>query len=396
VLVAAVLGSLVVVAPVAFAGEGPRFVRPASGATLTPGELLEFEVAPVPGATDYLWGFFQDGAAVWENYANERVLSGPTYRIDPGTPAAEAIRPGALEVWVRGNVAGAWTEATILNVTVAPSAGAAKCRTIRFYGLRGSGEPAYKGEEGMGTLVFDTYAQFVSRANYAGVTVTADGVDGYPAVPFFDLMNDDLIEQRALKGAFESVQKGATSLGGLVESRRAANPAECFIFAGYSQGAWVIGEYLSSASGQELVKSDRIAGVVLYADPLFDPSFAESIGDDYLGVARQLKYFTGGDVPYIQSGIKEKVRSYCLSEDVVCNFRWKSLQAAYEILSGIPGGPPGSLQEAVRAMPNLFCLSKSDPTRVFCPHFDYRHSVSHLPVSDDGAIFLAQTALGLP
>jgi hypothetical protein len=37
-----------------------------------------------------------------------------------------------------------------------------------------------------------------------------------------------------------------------------------------------------------------------------------------------------------------------------------------------------------------------EPDRVFCPHLDYRHSVSHLPVSDDGAVFLAQTALGLP
>lgn len=366
-------------------GSGPTFVYPSNGETLPYSSSLVFEVRPIADATGYLWGFFQQGKAVWENYQNERVLSGTKYRIDPGTAAHNAIQPGALQVWVRALVNEKWTDATILDINVAGDSGPSSkpCPNIVFYGLRGSGEPDYDGEHDMGTLAFDTFGQFVSRANSVGVKVRADGIGGpdYPAAPFTDRFKDDLVKNAArhvlLGQEFVSVQKGAVSLEERVNKERRADPAMCFIFAGYSQGAWVIGEYLAREDGKELVRSGKIAGIVLYADPLYDPSYEEAVGGDLPGSARLLGFYSGGKTPYIPAELKGKVRSYCLNDDFVCNFRWESLS---QLLADIE---------------NVSCLAEN-PARLFCPHYDYRHSVSHLPVSDDGASFLGQTVLGLP
>jgi hypothetical protein len=336
---------------------GPAPMSPTSGQTIDAGSVLTFEVRPVDGATGYLWGFFQNGQAVWENYANERVLSGTTYTIAPGSAAHQAIKPGALQIWVRGLVGGQWTDATIIDVTVV--AGAVRprpCPTITFYGLRGSGEPAYPGEENMGSLAFDTYGQFVQRANHAGVRIIPDGVTAYPAVPVQDWFKEDLLDEFVVNREFSSVKLGAASLEAKVTETSTADPSMCYIFVGYSQGSWVIGEYFASASGNALVNSGRIAGVVLYADPLFDPTYPEALGDEYPGIARARNLTSVGKSPYVPQPLKGKVRSYCLTNDIVCNY---------------PHGGIG-------------------------PHLDYRHSTSHLPMSDSGASFLGELILGLP
>lgn len=337
---------------------GPVLVSPTSGQTLDSSGPLVFEAQPVDGASGYLWGFFQGGEAVWENYANEGALSGTTYRIEPGTAAHQAIKPGALQIWVRGNVDGLWTDATIVDVTVAAgTGGSAPCPTITFYGLRGSGEPAYEGEENMGSLAFDTYGQFVQRANYAGVKILPDGVSDYSAVPVIDLFNEDLLDEAVANREFSSVKLGTASLEGKVSEARRADPAMCFVFVGYSQGAWVIGEYLAGRNGKELVGSGRISGIVLYADPLFDPAYEEAVGDDHVGIARAWKLTGVGDSPYVPEKLDGKFRSYCLRNDIVCNYN-----------------PPHSS---------------------IGPHLDYRYSTSHLPMSDEGASFLSELILGL-
>jgi hypothetical protein len=338
---------------------GPALVSPTSGQTLDFGRQLVLEVRPVDGATGYLWGFFQNGKAVWENYANEHVLSGTTYTIAPGSAAHEAIKPGALQIWIRGLVGGQWTDATIVDVALVAGTGRARpCPNITFYGLRGSGEPAYAGEENMGSLAFDTFGQFVQRANYAGVHVIPDGVTDYTAVPVGDWFHEDLVDELVVNKELSSVKLGAASLEAKVAASTAADPAMCYVFVGYSQGAWVIGEYLASRGGRSLVASGRIAGVVAYADPLFDPSYAETIGDKFLGIARALKLTGVGNSPYVPKNLKGKMRSYCLKNDIVCNFN-----------------PPYSS---------------------IGPHLDYRYSTSHLPMSDTGASFLGELILGLP
>src|SRR5436190_17455819 len=102
------------IAPPALAAvPGPTMVSPSDGQTLNYNDDFSVHVEPVAGASGYLYGFFQNSTMVWENYANERHLSGTEYTIAVNTPAHAAIKPGALQIWARALVNGAWTDATI-------------------------------------------------------------------------------------------------------------------------------------------------------------------------------------------------------------------------------------------------------------------------------------------
>ena len=102
--------------------EGPSFVYPKNGQTLDSEGAYVFKVTPVPGASGYLWGFFQGGKMIWENYRNERKLSGTEYAIRPGTLAHKTFVKGKVAVWVRGLVNGKWTKATIITIHLQPKA----------------------------------------------------------------------------------------------------------------------------------------------------------------------------------------------------------------------------------------------------------------------------------
>jgi Peptidase A4 family len=97
---------------------GPTVISPSDGQTISYSDNFSIRVQPVEGASGYLYGFFQNSSAVWENYANEHSLSGTEYTILANTPAHAAIKAGALQIWVRALVNGAWTDATVLNVTL--------------------------------------------------------------------------------------------------------------------------------------------------------------------------------------------------------------------------------------------------------------------------------------
>jgi lysophospholipase L1-like esterase len=100
--------------------DGPSFVYPKNGQTLNYEGAYLFKVKPVPGASGYLWGFFQGGKMVWENYRYERKLSGTEYAIRPRTPAHKKFVKGKVAVWVRGLVNGKWTKATIITIYLRP------------------------------------------------------------------------------------------------------------------------------------------------------------------------------------------------------------------------------------------------------------------------------------
>jgi hypothetical protein len=86
------------------------------------GQVLDYEgsylfkVNKLPAAEGYLWGFFQNGVMVWENYRDEGVLSGNEYGIHPGTLAHSQFAPGPVEVWVRASIKGQWTDAAVITI----------------------------------------------------------------------------------------------------------------------------------------------------------------------------------------------------------------------------------------------------------------------------------------
>jgi NPCBM/NEW2 domain len=146
--------------------DGPRFVYPENGQTLDYEGAYVFKVKPVPGASKYLWGFFQGGKMVWENYADERKLSGTEYSIQPGTSAHKRFVEGDVDVWVRGLVNGDWTDATIITIRLQPGAASP------------GQEAASPGPEANGVVSYvDDYAQECSAASLTARGASINGSD---------------------------------------------------------------------------------------------------------------------------------------------------------------------------------------------------------------------------
>jgi len=79
-----------------------------------------FKVKAIPSAEGFLWGFFQNGVMVWENYRDEGTLSGNEYGIHPGSIAHSKFAHGDVEVWVRASINGQWTDATVITIHLQP------------------------------------------------------------------------------------------------------------------------------------------------------------------------------------------------------------------------------------------------------------------------------------
>ena len=101
---------------------GPIFDYPVDGQDLDYEGSYLFRVLPMEEAEGFLWGFFQNDVMVWENYRDERMLSGNEYAIHPGTVAHAQFVPGDVEVWVRAMVDGHWTDATVITIHLVPRA----------------------------------------------------------------------------------------------------------------------------------------------------------------------------------------------------------------------------------------------------------------------------------
>jgi len=101
---------------------GPVFDYPVDGQDLDYEGAYLFRVLPMDEAQGFLWGFFQNGVMVWENYRDEGILSGNEYAIFTGTVAHAQFVPGDVEVWVRAWIDGDWTDATIITIHLVPRA----------------------------------------------------------------------------------------------------------------------------------------------------------------------------------------------------------------------------------------------------------------------------------
>jgi hypothetical protein len=127
-VVPAAVGS--VAQPAVAAEPGPPWITPHNGDTIPFPNDLYFQVGAIPRSVGYLYGFFENGTAVWENWANEHHLDGTTYPLPLGSPGHRALGSGArgqvswpLQIWVRGYIDDGggnyhWSDADIINVTL--------------------------------------------------------------------------------------------------------------------------------------------------------------------------------------------------------------------------------------------------------------------------------------
>jgi len=118
----AILGrdSVNVVGPNRPGNRAPVFIYPVDGQTLDYEGSYLFKVKAIPSAEGFLWGFFQNGVMVWENYRDEGTLSGNEYGIHPGSLAHSKFAHGDVEVWVRASINGQWTDATVITIHLQP------------------------------------------------------------------------------------------------------------------------------------------------------------------------------------------------------------------------------------------------------------------------------------
>lgn len=104
----------------------PEMVYPVDGQVLNYGypHGYMFKVKPVAGASGYLFGFFQDGVMVYENWRDDKTLSkSGEFAIWPSNPFYPKIQAGDLQVWVRVWINSQWSEARVINIKlVSPTA----------------------------------------------------------------------------------------------------------------------------------------------------------------------------------------------------------------------------------------------------------------------------------
>ena len=227
--------------------------------------------------------------------------------------------------------------------------GASPCKDVQFFGAHGVGEGGGTGslKDQMGEVAADTWDKFSSKAKVS-VGVTAVRYPKVDAVPFVSDLGTWSIVQKA-------VSEANTELASEVNAHFIGCPNERFILVGYSEGAWVIGEFLRTAGSATL---KRVAGVVLYGDPQFDPT----------GILRSFPGLPAFGPPYVPPAVADRFVSYCLSYNLPDGSR-----VAYDPICQF------------HAIDTASCLaSMSDPSNVVCPHFHY----ARLGGSQRGADFL--------
>ncbi|MFI1507590.1 cutinase family protein [Streptomyces sp. NPDC020597] len=173
------------------------------------------------------------------------------------------------------------------------------CRDFYFFGGHGLGEG---GAGDWGSTVQDIYNNYVKSINDADPDVSVDGeAIAYPRTEFPGFGPVEYAKE-ALKKERPEVAAGADALKKQLTSRiSACQGVEHYVLAGFSQGAWVIHQYLKNVPKEML---DKISGVAVLGDPQFTGS----------GIISKLlpNYAIH---PYFPPGVRHQ--SLCLSYDLL-------------------------------------------------------------------------------
>lgn len=169
------------------------------------------------------------------------------------------------------------------------------CRDLYFFGGHGLAEG---GVSDWGATVKDVYDNYEKGIHEADPDVSVGGeAIAYPRTEFPDWVR--LVRARFSSRQEEEVINGSIALSDQLTERYKACPGERFILAGYSEGAWVIHDYLKNLGTKAL---DRIAGVVLLGDPQYAGT----------GIIPKL-YPNHAITPYFPPALKGKAASWCVS-----------------------------------------------------------------------------------
>lgn len=200
--------------------------------------------------------------------------------------------------------------------SVVPAAQADSCPSMRFFGVRGSGETNTSVGAGYGLVVSTVDSNFLLRAARAGIVMQDSFID-YPSVGFPDFLDSSKYEASLVEGTFTLYH----SITDFVNS--SCGKTTGIYLAGYSQGANVIDDVLEMLKHSPSVEA-RIRGVVLFGDPRFNPSETSvdqgSYDSRHGGIAGSSNITgTGEGLIHYTTFERSIVSSYCMKGDEVCN-----------------------------------------------------------------------------
>ncbi len=98
----------------------PTMVYPQDGQTIDLEGHYMFRVNDVPGASGYLYGFFQDGNMVFENYRDMKSLSSADFALWDSHPYHSKFHSGSMKVMIRALVNNNWTDAREITLNLKP------------------------------------------------------------------------------------------------------------------------------------------------------------------------------------------------------------------------------------------------------------------------------------
>lgn len=104
----------------------PKMVYPVDGQTLDLEGAYMFKVKPVEGASGYLFGLFQNGNMVYENYRDGKYLSSNgEFALWENNPFHAKFHNGEVKVMIRAYVGNQWTDAREITIILRPRGGTA-------------------------------------------------------------------------------------------------------------------------------------------------------------------------------------------------------------------------------------------------------------------------------
>ncbi|MFE0358858.1 cutinase family protein [Streptomyces nigra] len=223
------------------------------------------------------------------------------------------------------------------------------CRDLYFFGGHGLGEG---GAGDWGNTVQDVYNNYVKGISGADPDVSVDGeAIAYPRTEFPKFGPAEYVKER-FKGERPEVVAGAAALKRQLASRISdCRGTEHYVLAGFSQGAWVIHQYLKSAPKEVL---DKISGVAVLGDPQFKKT----------GIIPKLlpNYVIN---PYFPPGVRHQ--SLCLSYDLPRAGRAVNDPICRFSLVDFTRGDESDLRNCELAAKGLI-------DTIWCPHLRYVQS----------------------
>ncbi|MFB7620464.1 cutinase family protein [Kitasatospora sp. NPDC056181] len=150
-------------------------------------------------------------------------------------------------------------------------------------------------------------------------------------------------ESRLPPGLHSNEQNGAAVTADHIRTQATLCPDQHFVLAGYSEGAWVLGDALADPTLGPL--HSRIDQVLLFGDPMFDsrsPAVRTPPGHEgsrtALGVAARA---LGPRAQYVPADLVDRAQSYCWSGlgavDPICASYWEPDGGAQAQPSGAVG-----------------------------------------------------------